>query len=166
MKKTLIIGLIIVFVAILLDQITKIIMVNVLTYEGDIIQVIPGFFKFKLHYNPYIAFSIKLPFFWQMFMTLVATGVFGIMAISSDFKNKKFYSWGVWLMIGGMLGNFIDRVFNHDLGVIDFLSFTFFGEDFATFNVADSFLVIGVICVVIDLLFFDSKRDKIGAQNK
>lgn len=162
MKKTLIYGLIIVVAAVLLDQISKLIMISVLDYETDIIQVIPGFFKFKLHYNPYIAFSIELPFLWQMIMTVLATAVFGVMAIASDFKNKKFYSWGVWLMIGGMIGNFIDRVFNHGKGVIDFLSFTFFGKDFATFNVADSFLVIGVFCVIIDLLFFDSKKDKIG----
>lgn len=162
MKKTLIYGLIIVVAAILLDQISKLIMVSVIEREGDIIQVIPGFFKFRLHYNPYIAFSIELSFFWQMFMTVIATAVFGVMAIASDFKNKKFYSWGVWLMIGGMIGNFIDRVFNGGIGVIDFLSFTFFGKDFATFNLADSFLVIGVCCVVIDLLFFDKKKDKIG----
>ena len=63
-------------------------------------------------------------------------------------------------MIGGMIGNFIDRVFRFGQGVVDFLSFTFFGWDFAVFNMADTFLVIGVICVIIDLLFFDGKRDK------
>ena len=156
MKKTLIIGFILVVAAVLIDQFTKLLMINILDYEGDYIVVIPKFFKFKLHYNPYIAFSIQLPFFWQMFMTVIACGVFFYMALSSDFKNKKFYSYGVWLMIGGMVGNFIDRVF-YDKGVIDFLSFTFFGKDFATFNLADSFLVIGVICVIIDLLFYDGK---------
>ena len=95
-----------------------------------------------------------------MLMTLVATLVFIVMALMSDFKTKFFYTLGVFLMIGGMIGNFIDRVFRFGQGVVDFLSFTFFGWDFAVFNMADTFLVIGVIAVIIDLLFFDGKREK------
>ena len=64
-------------------------------------------------------------------------------------------------MIGGMIGNFIDRVFNYGKGVVDFLAFTFFKTyDFAVFNMADTFLVIGVICIMIDILFFEAKREK------
>jgi signal peptidase II len=83
------------------------------------------------------------------------------MAKYADFKSKKFYSWGIYLMIGGMIGNFIDRVFNYGEGVVDFLAFTFFKTyDFAVFNMADTFLVIGVICIMIDILFFEAKREK------
>ena len=161
MKKTVIIGLIIVVLTVLIDQISKLTMVALLVNEGASIKVIDGFFKFQLFYNKGAAFSSfegNLPFL--MVMTVIATIVFIVMARWSDFKTKKFYSWGVYLMIGGMIGNFIDRVFNQDLGVVDFLSFTFFGWDFAVFNLADSFLVIGVICLMIDIIFFDSKREK------
>ena len=96
-----------------------------------------------------------------MVMTVIATIVFIIMAKWADFKTKKFYSWGVYLMIGGMIGNFIDRVFNNGKGVVDFLSFTFFKTyDFAVFNIADSFLVVGVICVMIDLIICEPLREK------
>ena len=159
MKKTIIIGLIIAVSAVLVDQVTKLIMISELVKEGDIIEVIPGFFKFMLQYNPYIAFSMELPFEGQMIFTGVAAVLFVIMAIWCDFKTKPFYSWGIYLMIGGMIGNFIDRIFCEH-GVIDFLSFTFFGKPFATFNIADSCLVVGVICIIIDLLFFDGKREK------
>mgnify|MGYP002520201026 CR=1 FL=1 len=93
-------------------------------------------------------------------MTLVASIVFVFMAFMSDFDTKLFYTIGVFLMIGGMIGNFIDRVFRFGQGVVDFLSFTFFGWDFAVFNMADTFLVIGVICIMIDILFFEPKREK------
>ena len=160
MKKTILLGSIIAVICILLDQLSKGIILTYLHFEGDFIEVIPGFFKLFLQYNPYIAFSIELPFEWQMIATGAATIIFVVMAIWSDFKKKPFYSWGIYLMIGGMIGNFIDRVFNDGKGVIDFLSFTFFGKPFATFNIADSCLVIGVICIIVDLLFFETKREK------
>ena len=166
MKKTILIGLIIVVSTVLIDQISKLLMVSILVKEGATIGVIDNFFKFQLQYNKGAAFSSfsgNFPFL--MGMTAIATVVFIIMARWANFDTKKFYSWGLYLMIGGMLGNFIDRVFNRDLGVVDFLSFTFFGWDFAVFNMADTFLVIGVICVVIDLLFFEGKREKLKEES-
>jgi signal peptidase II len=137
-------------------------MVSILVEEGNFIVVIPEFFKLKLHYNTGAAFSSfdgNFPFL--MIMTVVATIVFIFMAKYADFKSKKFYSWGIYLMIGGMIGNFIDRVFNYGKGVVDFLAFTLFKTyDFAVFNMADTFLVIGVICIMIDILFFEAKREK------
>ena len=137
-------------------------MVSLLVTEGNFIVVIPEFFKLKLHYNTGAAFSSfdgNFPFL--MIMTAVATIIFIYMAKYADFKSKKFYSWGIYLMIGGMIGNFIDRVFNYGKGVVDFLAFTFFKTyDFAVFNMADTFLVIGVICIMIDILFFEPKREK------
>lgn len=161
MKKTIIIGLIIVIISVLVDQLSKLLMVNLLQTEGNYITVIEGFFRFKLHYNTGAAFSSfdgNFPFL--MVMTLVATIVFIIMAKWADFDKKFFYSLGIYLMIGGMIGNFIDRIFNYGVGVVDFLAFTFFGWNFAVFNIADVCLVIGVIAVIIDLIFFDGKREK------
>ena len=155
MKKTIIIGLIIIVSTVLIDQLSKLLMVSLLVKEGNSIGVIDNFFKFQLYYNKGAAFSsFEGNFPFLMGMTAIATIVFIIMARWTDFSSKKFYSWGVYLMIGGMIGNFIDRVFNRDLGVVDFLSFTFFGWDFAVFNLADTFLVIGVICIIVDQLFF------------
>ena len=162
MKKTIVIGLIIVVLAVLVDQISKLCMVALLVEEGKFIVIIPDFFKLQLHYNTGAAFSsFEGNFPFLMVMTVIATIVFIIMAKWADFKTKKFYSWGVYLMIGGMIGNFIDRVFNNGKGVVDFLSFTFFKTyDFAVFNIADSFLVVGVICVMIDLIICEPIREK------
>ena len=158
-KKTLIIGIIIVIASIIIDQISKIYMENLLEFEGNSIVVIDGFFKFQLHYNTGAAFSsFDGNFVFLMFMTFVASIVFVVMTLMSDFETKFFYTLGVFLMIGGMIGNFIDRVFRFGQGVVDFLSFTFWGWNFAVFNLADTFLVVGVIAIIIDLLFFESKR--------
>ena len=93
-------------------------------------------------------------------MTAIATVIFIYIARKADFKKAPFYSIGIYMMIGGMIGNFIDRVFYENHAVIDFLSFTFFGWDFAIFNIADSFLVVGTILFCIDIAFFEPKRNE------
>ena len=162
MKKSIVLGLIIVVVSILVDQISKIVMLALLQSEGASITVIDNFFKFYLVFNDGAAFSsFEGKFEMLMAITVVATIIFIIMACSARFDKNPFYAGGIYLMIGGMLGNLVDRIFFTDHSVIDFLSFTFWGNDFATFNIADSCLVVGVICVCIDMLFFEGKRNKL-----
>jgi len=63
--------------------------------------------------------------------------------------------WGLGLILGGGLGNIIDRVFRPD-GVVDFLSFKLYGflgmERFATFNLADSAVTVGGALIVLSLI--------------
>lgn len=161
MKKNIILGLIIVVSAILIDQISKIVMLSLLQTEGNSIVVIENFFKFYLVFNDGAAFSsFSGQFPLLMGITVLATIVFIIMAFSAKFDFNPFYAWGIYLMIGGMCGNLIDRIFYTDHAVVDFLSFTFWGSEFATFNIADSCLVVGVICVCIDMLICEGLRKK------
>ena len=62
-------------------------------------------------------------------------------------------------IVGGGIGNMIDRIFNGY--VVDFLYFELL--DFPVFNVADIFVTIGAFLLVIQLLFFDKKGDLQGA---
>jgi len=63
--------------------------------------------------------------------------------------------WGLGLILGGGLGNIIDRIFRPE-GVVDFLSFRLYGflgmERFATFNVADAGVSVGGALIVLSLL--------------
>ena len=63
--------------------------------------------------------------------------------------------WGLGFILGGGLGNILDRIFRPE-GVVDFLSFKFYGflgmERFATFNVADSAVTIGGALIVLSFL--------------
>jgi len=63
--------------------------------------------------------------------------------------------WGLGFILGGGLGNIVDRTFRPD-GVVDFLSVRLYGflgmERFATFNVADSAVTLGGALIVLSLL--------------
>jgi signal peptidase II len=63
--------------------------------------------------------------------------------------------WGLGLILGGGVGNIIDRIFRPD-GVVDFLSVRLYGflgmERFATFNVADSGVTVGGALIVLSLI--------------
>ena len=166
MRKSIIFGLIIVTVVVLLDQISKACMIALLQDNNPIV-IIEGFFKLYLTYNTGAAFSIlDGQFGLLMALTVVATIVFIYMARYANFNKAKLYSFGIYMMIGGMIGNLIDRIFQYGTGVTDFLSFTFWGWDFAVFNIADSFLVVGVIFLLVDMLFLEHKRNKKIENNK
>ena len=72
-------------------------------------------------------------------------------------SESKWMTIGLSLIIGGTIGNFIDRM---RLGyVVDMFQVEFF--NFPIFNVADVSLVLGVICVFIYILFFEEKKNPI-----
>ena len=64
--------------------------------------------------------------------------------------NNKWILITYLLILGGAIGNLIDRIFRGY--VVDFISFTLFKKEMAIFNLADTFITIGVIILII-LLF-------------
>jgi signal peptidase II len=80
------------------------------------------------------------------------------------FRSREptlFQRWLLCGIVGGGLGNVIDRIFRPE-GVIDFLSVKFYGlfgfERWPTFNVADSSVVVCAILLVISTIAVDSRR--------
>ena len=143
---------------ILIDQLTKHYFATNFEYK-EVKPVIEGFFYFTYHRNPGAAWSFLAGVSWaQTFfkiMTVIALCAFMGFYIYS-IKNK--YNWlkvGLIFAIGGTIGNFIDRLVMGE--VIDFLGFIFGNYYFPIFNIADSFLVVGTIMMLIHLLFLDKE---------
>ena len=69
-------------------------------------------------------------------------------------KNKLLY-WSLLMILGGALGNMIDRIFRNG-AVVDYLDLKLF--NFAVFNFADCFVTVGTVLLMIYILFFSEDK--------
>ena len=145
----------IVAVTIIVDQLTKFLVVKYMTL-GQSISVIDNFLCITSHRNEGAAWGIlqgKMIFFYVV--TLVVIGLVILWIRKLDIKKEKLLVIALSLILGGALGNFIDRVmYQH---VVDFINTYIFGYDFPIFNIADSALCIGVFLMAVDAIL-DIKR--------
>jgi signal peptidase II len=138
-------------VVIAFDQATKITVERAFDF-GDRMPV-TGFFNLVLTYNKGAAFSfLSAASGWQgtLFLVIgIAASVFIVWLLVRHGKQKLF-STALALILGGALGNVIDRVaYGH---VIDFLDFHLGGWHWPAFNVADSAIVCGAALLILDEL--------------
>jgi signal peptidase II len=129
----------------LLDQLTKWWATNALA-EGPIV-VIDDWFQFRLTYNTGASFSIFSG--GGQILALVAIGVVALIFYILGDASRRIEAVALGLVLGGALGNLTDRVLRGsgflDGAVVDFIDFSFF----ATFNVADMAINIGVLVLFI-----------------
>ena len=146
--------LLLAFIAI--DQFTKYHFKAVYETSGNTV-VIKDFFELTYTINTGAAWSFLSGVSWaQTFfkvLTMVSLVLFGVFLFYAFKQNYKFLKYALVLVIAGTIGNFIDRILIN--GVIDFLSFTFWGWDFPVFNIADSCLTVGVIMIIVHYCFID-----------
>lgn len=154
-------------VVIVLDQITKMLVVNNIqlytigaSFFGDFLRLIHVS-------NTGVAFSVGAT--WsetlrRLCFSLLPLVVIGIV-VAIYFRNNewtKLQRWAIMGIVGGGLGNLIDRLFRKE-GVVDFIDVKFYGlfgmERWPTFNVADSAVVVCGILLVISFII-SLKEDK------
>lgn len=131
---------------------------------GEQISVIGSFFYITSHRNRGAAFGILQDqrIFFIIITTVVLAGI--IWYIQAMRKTSRpWLMTGLGLVLGGALGNFIDRIRFGE--VVDFLQFFFGAYQFPIFNVADSGIVVGVILILIDTLL-SAKDEKKALENE
>ena len=147
---------IITFILFIIDMITKIIVTSNMTV-GSSINVISGFFSITYVENTGAAWGI----FSNGTVLLGLLSVVFLIVFTKYILDQKsislFNSINYALIIAGVFGNMIDR-FARGF-VVDFLNFQIFSYDFPVFNVADIFIVVGIILVAIDYLLVGGKND-------
>lgn len=155
------------FAVIIVDQLTKyLVRLKIPLYHS--IELIGDYFKLTHVENPGAAFSLSLGDHSRWIftgLTLILCAVFAYLIIKQTKIQKLYYS----LILGGAIGNLIDRVIFGK--VTDFLDSLypripsewnwFYSFDrWPIFNVADSMIVIGMILFAIDAIILDNKRKK------
>lgn len=127
--------------------------------RGQSVQVIGDFLRFSLGYNTGIAFGISLGDSSRIFLivvTLLTIGLIVWLFRSVDPRHKaQVIAFG--LIMGGAIGNLLDRVFGKQ-GVVDFIDVGIGTNRFWTFNIADSGITVGAILLILASLFEKSDQ--------
>ena len=136
---------IIAFFFFLVDFLSKIFISHKLVI-GKSKEIIRNFFYITYTKNTGAAWSILSD---QTVLLLIITviSLFIINKYMNKEKLNKYENYIYGMIIGGIVGNLYDRIFNH--GVIDFFDFRIFGYHYPIFNLADTFIVTGIIFLII-----------------
>ena len=154
------------FVVIFIDQITKWTAEGSLELGGEAYAVMPHL-NFALAYNYGAAFSfLGDQGGWQRWFFSILAAIVSLVILVWLSKLKSTEKWtaiGLSLVLGGAIGNLIDRVMYGR--VIDFIDvyadwdvFFLSNGHFATFNVADIAINIGAVILVIGSLFYNEEE--------
>ena len=128
---------------------------------GETTSLFPGFLELMRVHNYGAAWSSFSGARWLL-IALTAAGMCTIAWLLVKIVRHPLGQWSLAIILGGGIGNLIDRV---RLGyVVDMLDTMFM--DFPVFNVADVFVVCGTVCALIYYLAFYSKSDEKNWGNK
>src|SRR4051794_30123004 len=145
---------------IVLDQLTKALMVTFLPADGSV--VLTPFFNLVLVHNTGISFGVfRAAPGWGRWVLVLLTLAIGLALILWLRREARLVPrLAIWAILAGAVGNLIDRL---RLGaVVDFLDFHLGGYHWPAFNVADSMIVLGAALLVIDgLLLQRAPLDKV-----
>ncbi|KMJ58563.1 peptidase A8 [Bacillus sp. LL01] len=143
-------------VIIIVDQLTKWLVVRYMEL-GESIPIIHNFLYLSSHRNRGAAWGILEGQMYFFYIITVGVVIGLIIYLQKLPKDQPWMKLALSLMLGGAIGNFIDRLLHQE--VIDFINTFIFTYDFPIFNVADSALVIGVGIILV-LTILEGKKEK------
>ena len=143
-------------IVILADQVTKTLIVGQFQLHDS--RPVTDFFSLVRAHNPGAAFSFLAGASgWQRWFFVglgIVASVFIVWMLRTN-PSQKLFCFAVSMILGGALGNVIDRLIHGY--VVDFLQFRFDlleplfrGGYFPSFNIADSAITLGAICLILD----------------
>ena len=155
-KKTLI-NFLIILTIFLIDRFSKIYILKIAELENAVDIYITQYLNLYLIWNKGIAFglfSFDENFTYNVMTSIIAVVVIVIMIMI--FKNEGFKKYSLLFVLGGSLGNLFDRIYYS--AVPDFIDFHINDFHWFVFNGADIFITIGIICLIFDEMFINSKK--------
>ena len=151
--------IIIILTVFILDRITKIYLINLQSSGTDIDFYIYPFINFYLVWNTGIGFGL-VPLETNIFyhtLTIIIAGV-NIILFIFLIKFQGIHAYLISLIIGGSLGNLFDRIYYY--AVPDFIDLHLGNFHWFIFNVADIFITVGIIGIIIKELFNRKETSK------
>ena len=155
-KKSFYVSLIIPILIFILDRISKIYVINLSKKIFDAKLFSSKFLNITLIWNEGIAFglfSFDQDYFYNLLTLTILLVIFFVLMMA--IKNKGYQKYALLMILGGALGNLYDRVFFR--AVPDFIDFHIGEFHWFVFNVADIFITLGVIFMILSELIGSNK---------
>jgi len=151
-KSSFSIKFVIIFSIFLIDQVSKYYIINIFEFQNEVIYL-SSFLNLQLIWNEGIAFGL-LSFENNLYYNLITfVIIIVILILLFLIKNDDRYSYFYSIIIGGALGNLVDRI--RYSSVPDFIDFHIYNFHWFVFNIADIFVSLGVICLIVAEIFFN-----------
>ena len=144
----------------LADRISKLYILSILEDLGFVDISINSYINLILVWNTGIGFGLLS--FDQSEMYNIMTifiALINLFIIYLIIKSKDNSAYFFLIILGGSLGNLFDRIYYS--AVPDFIDLSYKGYHWFVFNVADIFISLGIICLIINELFNYKKKDEI-----
>ena len=147
-NKKIIIYILIIFFIFLLDRITKILILNIAEETGEVDIYINSFFNLYLVWNQGIGFGL-LSFDQEHIYNSITILIILInfIIIYLIYLEKGIKTYFLLAILSGSLGNLFDRIYYN--AVPDFMDLNYKGFHWFIFNVADIFITLGIICLIL-----------------
>ena len=150
----------IVLIIFLLDRFSKLYILSILENSGDVDIYINSYINFILVWNSGIGFGL-LSFDDSLIYNLITILIvlINLIIVYLIFKEKSPKTYFLTIILGGSCGNLFDRYYYS--AVPDFIDINFKGYHWFIFNVADIFITLGIICLILaEFLNYKKQNDK------
>ena len=147
-SKKIILYFVTVFFIFLADRISKLYILSILENFGNVNININSYINFVLVWNSGIAFGL-LSFDQSEIYNLITIFIIfiNLLIVYLIIKLKDIRAYFLLIVLGGSLGNLFDRIYYS--AVLDFIDISFKNYHWFIFNVADIFISLGIICLIL-----------------
>jgi len=155
-KKNLFYFFILIFIFIL-DRLSKLYILNLAEIEKQVDIYISPFLNLYLIWNTGVGFGLfssDQPFYYNL-VTIVIV-LINILIFIMIFKSKIYRKFFLLMILGGSLGNLFDRLYY--AAVPDFIDIHYGNYHWFVFNIADIFISLGILCLILDEIFFNNRK--------
>ena len=158
--KKIIVNIIIVFIIFIADRLSKIYILKIAESEKMVDIYLTSYLNFYLIWNKGIAFGLFS--FNEIFIYNIITLIIimiTLLVLVMIFRAEGVKRYALASVMGGSIGNLFDRIYYS--AVPDFLDLHINNFHWFIFNVADIFITLGIICLVLEEIFNKNKNEKI-----
>ena len=157
--KKIILNFIIVGVIFLTDRLSKIYILKIAELENTVDVYLTSYLNLYLIWNKGIAFgllSFDDNFIYNTITSIIV--IISVVVLGMIIKNEGLKRYSLLFVFGGSIGNLFDRIYYS--AVPDFIDFHISNFHWFIFNVADIFITLGIICLILNEIIFNNKKNE------